>query len=316
MTGPFHTYGPSCLLADDEPDLVSLYSLTDPPDMRSHFFYVSSLPIDDPLAPLPAATGQASENEKIPPQPFSARDNIALEAAWTNLREAQKGKSGHIESRPGTSSKNQSGLTVPVRGSPVDSDHYTKPGSQGDASLGSSKGAQSNPRSVPLGISENLGVNTRQRKRGFSSPLNESHSAKRRSQSPPDEGPGGQELASSLQGTSSRDANISGSPFARAPISQPGSPSGRSVESLVSKDGNEWQAELRANAPHQSSSKPSGLRATVSLDEITVDDPTEHSSVQESQTKIPVGSLRLHLVELPNLKVRCLLSNVSVEHTK
>lgn len=306
MTGPFHTYGPSCLLADEEPELESLYSLTDPPDIRSHFFYVSSLPIDDPLAPLPVATGQTSGNEKTPPQPFSARDNLALESAWTDLREAQKGKSGHSGPRPETSSRNQHGVAVPGRESPLGGSHPNKTGSQGDARLGSSRGVHSNPTSVPVDISENAGVGgvgARQQKRGFSSPLNESHSAKRRSHSPPDEGAEGQKLGSSLQGPSSRDASFSGAPFARAPISQPESPFGRSVESLVSKDGNEWQAELRTNVTHPLPPKPSGLRASVSLDEIDVDEPTEQSSVQESQTKIPVGALRLHLVEVPNLKV-------------
>ncbi|KAJ5106794.1 hypothetical protein N7456_003469 [Penicillium angulare] len=302
MTGPFHTYGPSCLLADEEPEPVSLYSLTDPPDIKSHFFYVSSLPIDDPLAPLPAATGQTPENEKTPPQPFSARDNIALESAWTDLREAKKSKPDDSGSRSETPSKKQPGVAVPGHESPLDGGHANQTGSQWNASLGTSRGAQSNPPSVPLGISQSPGVSASRRKRGFS--LNESHSAKRRSHSPPEQEFEEQQVASSLQGGSSRDASFSGSPFARAPISQPESPFGHSVESLVSKDGNEWQAELRTDVPHPSSSKPSGLRAAVSLDDIDVNDPAEPSSIEESQTNIPVGALRLHLVELPNLKMK------------
>lgn len=96
MAGPIHTYGPTCLLSDGDSDPTALrFSLT-PPKLRAQFFYVSSLPIDDPLSPLPPPSGGRYEIEKIPPQPFSAKDNAALEEAWQALREPRR-------SRPSTS---------------------------------------------------------------------------------------------------------------------------------------------------------------------------------------------------------------------
>ncbi|KAJ5945641.1 hypothetical protein N7454_002480 [Penicillium verhagenii] len=304
MTGPFHTYGPSCLLEADDTELTSLYSLATPPDIRSQFFYVSSLPIDDPLAPLPAASGQSSGNERAPPQPFSARDNIALEAAWSELREAEQGNSGGPSgSRPGTS-KERAGIAVPGRESTFEGNRPSRSANRGDGSLGSSKDTPSNPTSIPEEIAGSFGINTSHRKRMFSSSFNETAAAKRRSLSPPEEDLERQAIVGSLQGPASRDASISGSPFIRAPDSQPGTPLGRSLESIGSRDGAEWQAELRSNAPYHSSTKPSGLRATVSLEDASLEDATDTRNSKESQTKIPVGALRLHLVELPNLKMK------------
>ncbi|KAJ5656560.1 hypothetical protein N7507_008510 [Penicillium longicatenatum] len=303
MTGPFHTYGPSCLLTDDEPELKSLYSLSSPPEIRSQFFYVSSLPIDDPLAPLPAASGQAWGNERAPPQPFSARDNIALETAWSDLREVQQRKSGSSESHAGVS-KGRAGIAVPGHASIFEANRRQRTAARGDSSLGSSRGTTSNSMSIPDEVARPTGSGASHRKRMFSSSLNESSRAKRESFSPPGEDSERHEIASSLQAPPSRDASISGSPFIRAPDSQPGIPLGRSFESLASKDGAEWQAELRSNTPHHSSSKPSGLRATVSLEDTSVDDAAEIADPEEVQTKIPVGAMRLHLVELPNLKMK------------
>ncbi|KAJ6102379.1 hypothetical protein N7486_004806 [Penicillium sp. IBT 16267x] len=303
MTGQFHTYGPSCLLTEVEPELTSLYSLSAPPEIRSQFFYVSSLPIDDPLAPLPAASGQASGNERAPPQPFSARDNLALETAWSDLREAQRMKSGSSGSRPATS-KGRAGIAVPGHESAFEANRRQRMAARGDSSLGSSRGTPSNSTSIPEELAGPSGTGASHRKRMFSSSLNESSTAKRRSLSPPGEDVERQEVATSLQAPPSRDASISGSPFIRAPDSQLGTPLGHSFESLASKDGAEWQAELRINTPHHSSSKPSGLRATVSLEDTSVDDAAETADSEESQTNIPVGALRLHLVELPNLKMK------------
>ncbi|KAJ6005694.1 hypothetical protein N7451_003638 [Penicillium sp. IBT 35674x] len=259
MTGPFHTYGSSCLLTEDEPELTSLYSLSAPPEIRSQFFYVSSLPIDDPLAPLPAASGQASGNERAPPQPFSARDNAALETAWSELREAQRRKSGSSGSRPGTS-KERAGIAVPGHESAFEANRRQKTAARGGSSLGSSRGTPSNWTSIPEEFAGPSGSVGSHRKRTFSSSLNESSTAKRRSCSPPGEDVDRQEIAGSLQAPPSRDASISGSPFIRAPDSQP--------------------------------------------EDTSVDGFAETADSAESQTTIPVGALRLHLVELPNLKMK------------
>src|SRR5271170_275654 len=70
-----HSLGPSCAYYE-EPANAS----DEPPLIRPQFFYVSALPIDDPLSPIPPQSDSKTSNPT--PQPFSARDNAALEEAW------------------------------------------------------------------------------------------------------------------------------------------------------------------------------------------------------------------------------------------
>lgn len=336
MTGPFHTYGPTCLLADEEPELSSLYSRSTPPDVRSQFFYISSLPIDDPLAPLPPPTGQGNESQRLPPKPFSARDAGALESAWQEIGRARLAKATARSNQRPEPTKARPGIAVPNQRSSLEVERRRKPANQEGSSFVSSR--SSNPPSLPDehvsqnpksrsgdapaesyaerrrvvpsmegGLhDENIDTTGKFRKRDRSSSLNESRAAKRRSNSPPaDDGEGMQDDDAALRTNPSRDASMSGSPFIRAPISQSQSPLGRSVESLPLKDStaNEWSAEVRSSAPNRSTQKPSGLRTTVSLDEMEQEQPEESEPQEEHQSKIPVGASRLHLVELPNLQV-------------
>jgi hypothetical protein len=350
MAGPIHTYGPSCLLADEEQNFTRSQSLPSPPEIRSQFFYLSALPIDDPLAPLPPpATG----NERLPPTPFSAKDNIALEEAWHGLREARKTTIADSDrSRPNTSIG--PGIAVPGHESISHVEHQSKAADQEEPHLVGSRGSTlSNPpsfaddlpshshrshlafatgsagiRTQELGGKENrvespLGDGLKHdtpreividRKRARSSSANEAIVAKRKSNDLSDiENVGeGEEETGNLQANRSRDASISGSPFIRAPISQSQTPLGRSFESTSSRDAGERQADLRTSTAPRSAPKPSGLRTTVSLDQLTQDSQGERAEEPNSQSKIPVGVSRLHLVELPNLKVRptSLLSSV------
>src|SRR6202000_521987 len=81
MTQPVHSLGPTCAFYDvEEPDDCSVKDGLTPPKVKAQFFYVSSSPIDDPLSPLPPVS--ADKATDLPPQPFSARDNAALEEAW------------------------------------------------------------------------------------------------------------------------------------------------------------------------------------------------------------------------------------------
>lgn len=345
MTGPFHTYGPTCLLVDEEPELSSLYALSTPPEIRSHFFYVSSLPIDDPLAPLPPPTsGQASEDERTPPKPFSARDNLALEKSWQELgkaRESQQvGQSGPLPESPTA----RSGIAVPGQGSTSDVERRRKLAVRGDASLSSTGSTPSEQPSLPdelpsrsfksrsghpgtsadarpenyaerrLMVSSieddvkdgnpSRSTGSAYRKRDRSTSVNKSLSTKRRSSSPVDHDTEDVHHESvSVRANRSRDASISGSPFIRAPVSQSHSPFGRSVESLPPRDVSHEGPELRVPVTPRSVPKPSGLRTTMSLEGLSQDLTREEESGEDSQIKIPVGASRLHLVELPNLKV-------------
>ncbi|CAG8050624.1 unnamed protein product [Penicillium nalgiovense] len=343
MAGPIHTYGPSCLLVDEDQDLTRFQSLPTPPEIRSQFFYISSLPIDDPLAPLPPPASQGTGSERLPPTPFSTRDNIALEEAWHDLREARKTKfAANHRSRPNTSI-GPSGIAVPGYES-VSNVERRNAANQEDPSLVGSRGSTlSNPPSFPDNVPSrshkshlafatgSAGIRTRElgnenrvgaplsdglkhdtprgiaidRKRARSSSVNESNATKRRSSSPPEvENVGEGEETGSLRADHSHNASMSGSPFIRAPISQSQTPLGRSVESCSSREGGEFQAELRTSTAPRSALKPSGLRTTVSLDQLTQDSRRERTEDSNTQSKIPVGVSRLHLVELPNLKMK------------
>lgn len=354
MTGPFHTYGPACLLEDEEPELSSLFELSLPPEIRSQFFYVSSLPIDDPLAPLPPpASGQASEDERIPPKPFSARDNLALEKSWRELGKAREVQQASKKGSPPVTPTARSGIAVPRQGSASDVETRRKAAARGDGSLSStastpveqtSLGDELPSRSLenrghPGASSETRPEKYAERRLVFSSTeddakdgstgrsdgnvyrardqstsLNESLSTKRRSTSPVDHDADGHDEATSLRVNRSRDASISGSPFIRAPISHSHSPFGRSVESLHLREGSqEGQTELRAHATPPSILKPSGLRTTMSVEDLTQETLPGEGSQEDPQIKIPVGASRLHLVELPNLKV-CAALGCVIEH--
>lgn len=345
MTGPFHTYGSTCLLADEDPELSSFYSYDSPPEVRSQFFYISSLPIDDPLAPVPLATGQGSENERAPPKPFSAKDNLALETSWQSLGKSRRDERATLsKSRPDTS-PTQTGIAVPGQTSSSEAGRYSRTAHKRDsAGLVSGRSTVSNSPSFPdetpgrhLKSRSGLPVSSEprkhvtsfvetslndepprsdphDRKRELSSSLQGSPSAKRRSDSTLGDIDGaddGQVDSGSVRANRSRDVSISGSPFIRAPIPQSHSQFGSSIESLPSKNGaQESSTEARGSAPNPGAPKPSGLRATVSLDQLTQDGSEDGRNQRDSKdrndevkAKIPVGASRLHLVELPNLKV-------------
>lgn len=80
-----HTYDSACLLQPESNQFTRRASEVslDPPKIREQFFYSSALPIDDPLSPVPPpSTSSAAGPSKVPPRPFSIRDNNALEEAW------------------------------------------------------------------------------------------------------------------------------------------------------------------------------------------------------------------------------------------
>nr|UBX54511.1 hypothetical protein [Aspergillus sp.] len=314
---PIHTYGPTCLLADDDADPSSWYSLGRPPNVRPQFFYISSLPIDDPLTALPPPTaGQGPANERAPPQPFSIKDNITLEETWQSIRRTrlQRGVR-NAPSREGTSARNL-GISVPGRASAT--------GTHGSASLtGSQRSPTSMPAMSPDDPSFQHARSSSDRQRGPSptssplsyrkrdlSPTSSPKTIRRRTSGSPlsDDA-----IIEGAENTSprmypSRDGSISGSPFARVSAPHSRSPLGRSVESISSMDGNqEAHPELPSSVTSHMASKPSGLRTSMHQDEALDDSkktPEEPFGDEETQEKVPVGVSRLHLVELPNLKMK------------
>lgn len=63
-----------------------------PPPLHAFWFYTSSLPIDDPLAPIPTVAPTGKQN----PRPFAAYDSTALESAYQELLEENRSRSRRV----------------------------------------------------------------------------------------------------------------------------------------------------------------------------------------------------------------------------
>ncbi|RDW74504.1 uncharacterized protein DSM5745_07166 [Aspergillus mulundensis] len=335
MAGPLHTYGPTCLLADDDPNPSTWHSLIQPPRPRPQFFYVSSLPIDDPLSSLPPSSGGQAHDERVPPQPFSVRDNLALEEAWLSIRVQKLQENAKRKARDADPPKTNTGIAVPGReGVESGADSPRRAGSQRNRRPGTSSGpyTQTLPQRPasrsddPPGSAEyqadgskyssdqsapNSSVggslstsNPFHRKRELSPSAN-ARSSRRRLGDPGDE-PSLDPGSVGSFGHYSRDGSISGSPFIRAPVTQSSSPLSRSVESISVRDVPQSSHEQTASQSY-SASKPSGLRTSTYQEEVE-DESVEDTDIEKEDdndtSKIPVGVSRLHLVELPNLKMK------------
>ncbi|KAK5245828.1 hypothetical protein LTS06_008786 [Exophiala xenobiotica] len=88
MSRNAHSLGPTCAFYDEEDDDATTDG-SNPPRVKAQFFYVSALPIDDPLSPLPPLSADRATD--FPPKPFSMRDNAALEEAWQAFQHGGNG---------------------------------------------------------------------------------------------------------------------------------------------------------------------------------------------------------------------------------
>lgn len=256
MSGPVHTYGPTCHRSTPKQDLVALQSSPNPPQVNAQFFYTSSLPIDDPLTPLPATTTSTAARTASAPQPFSARDNIALEQAWRALADASSQEVGTGKDR----------IRDPGPGS-----------GRGDIGVDAGiPGGMPMKRSEQFNRHDGSGPSTWPRK--STSPLGRRFkSIKRNTIS----FPGSEDLASSSVGASS----------------SRGQEDFQNDENVQSLDFGAENGEMTASEPSEAITH----NATVDVPDTasSLDDPEDRSA----RYKIPVGVSRLHLVELPGLKV-------------
>lgn len=286
MSGPVHTYGSTCLRSSHKEDLSKYLSSPTPPIVQAQFFYASSLPIDDPLTPLPAPSSGSSTSQIKSAQPFSGRDNIALEEAWKALREAHRAKSpqnSHDDSpsnsRPPTADENPKN---PIR-IPTIRPKISISGEGDAASPASSIGIEHGPVS-----SKRRDISTIDRRTKIAKHSNAS--------SPGALTPAEGGDASSVAGSES---NISGSPFIRAPSKSTGSlprrvPSrspGRYGESATASQSNIEVDSIRGDS--EFGEPPADAKGDVTV--------AERNDLPKFN--IPVGISRLHLVELPKLKV-------------
>lgn len=270
-------------------------------------------------------------NERAPPQPFSAKDHIALEDAWRTLRETVGRKAASKAGIQERTSTRNSFISVPgleagrLRpagsrdgASPFES-QQNSPNVSGSALEAynakvranyRASGVDAAPRSsweglrVPPGQgyeagdgagSASIGIRKRERP-SFSH--NFKPTKRRTSESAHDEAALNEGDTESGR-TTPRDVNISGSPFIRAPLVPP-SPLGRSLES------GSGSQELHT-APHSRGANTSGVRPGLHQEDLLDDAQTETGEQpgdEDMKAKIPVGVSRLHLVELPNLKMK------------
>ncbi|KAL8716889.1 MAG: hypothetical protein Q9225_005812 [Loekoesia sp. 1 TL-2023] len=94
-----HTYGPDCSLQPESNVFTRRASTVsaDAPLLRAQFFYSSPLPIDDPLSPVPPPSNKPVTASRVSPRPFSVADNQALEEAWQLLQQTRSER--HDEKR-------------------------------------------------------------------------------------------------------------------------------------------------------------------------------------------------------------------------
>ncbi|KAI1343808.1 DDHD domain-containing protein [Xylariaceae sp. FL0016] len=82
-----HNYGSQCRLA---PVINPFTKQTDGiPPVNAQFFYISPIPIDDPLSASPVAATTDSKSARATLRPFAPGDNNALEKAWIGLASDQ-----------------------------------------------------------------------------------------------------------------------------------------------------------------------------------------------------------------------------------
>lgn len=316
-----HTYGPTCALHDDSDS--SGDNDNSLPRVKAQFFYTSSLPIDDPLSPLPPiSSGKASD---LPPQPFSVRDNAALEEAWQSM---QSGRNGGSKNKRRNSRNQAVGgvsnlpeLRHRSRSPDIETAESTSPGKNARPSDRDKNSANKQlnseaqvmldvPRSGrdeasrPVDLQELQSENlehaqemerqSSKHKRHFSPfrHISRERKASRESSSRPsnlDSVP--QAVPQKLSGVES---DISGRPFARAP-------SGRNIRSTFATtigDATFSSDESNQSAGEENVKKDKSR--SQKLDRQSRE--KEHDTAEKNF--VPVGISRLHLVEIPDLVMK------------
>ncbi|KAK2736404.1 hypothetical protein FQN57_000781 [Myotisia sp. PD_48] len=335
MTAPTHTYGPTCLLYDSEIDSAIHHDpdelVPPPPGVRAQFFYYSPFPIDDPLSPLPAPAVPGASQTKLPPRPFSVRDNIALEEAWQGLRsayeEAKAAEAGDEEENPqdlgdspnhgtrfrGETEDNQKGRISQPRwmskGSWEKDDRVGGSGQSGKRVLSTTVPSESRSDilSEPSRSISKRNLGLRESKQAINTTFSADHLPKTPvrkglSLSPMEDGlkaVGPSTPPLMIQASD----DISGSPFIRAPVRE--RPSSLTKSPFA-------QTESIKNTPGSLSPPPQATfdfedscfkRREASPTRAQSPSPSLPSEIDAGAT-VTVGASRLHLVELPNLQMK------------
>jgi hypothetical protein len=296
MSGPVHTYGATCLRATPKQDLVALRSSSTPPQVHAQFFYTSSLPIDDPLTPLPAPTNSAPSNAASVPQPFSTRDNITLEQTWRAL-EVSRSARPQQEASESLEGSRRSSLILRGKQSLENATSVSGPSLAKRTSEGIAINDQrERGESLDTTGQRSLGKSTSLKKRDISPLGRRVKSAKRTSASSPGAEDEGFDFSTSHEGRPPSN-HISGSPFARSSLRRSKSPSESTLGDGTERNSARFEASARDFKDNDTN--PAG-DAHLAQETGAAGEDTENDS---AEYKIPVGVSRLHLVELPGLKV-------------
>lgn len=321
MSGPAHTLGLTCIFHDDEATNTPTNSL-DPPPIKAQFFYVSSIPIDDPLSPLPPLSSDTKSSQAHQPQPFSVRDNAALLDAWQGVEhllgptlttEAGSDPRPHIGERGRTlgelvrfprfkgDGKSPTAAPHPQDANPVSpAKDPADRASLTSLDLMSSAGAALSSYQKPKKPSP---------KEGDASPSDatERGSQKKHRRFSPLRKTKAQEEASSssvlpsplLQTDGGADTDISGRPFARAPtftsIDGQNDQDTAAAATISTRHSGSHERDASAESPNPPAH--SKLHNVFHA-------PKEDEEEGKEKALVPVGISRLHLVELPKLLMR------------
>ncbi|EEP75497.1 conserved hypothetical protein [Uncinocarpus reesii 1704] len=331
MAAPAHTYGPACLLYEPpeqrqtRPDPNT--EILKPPKIRVQYFYLSSLPIDDPLTAVPIPSGTADAS-KLPPRPFSVHDNIALEKAWQSLRSVGEEESHKDRDEIEDGLRSSRRLTVRGKKKEETASQTSDPRGTPETVVGLSSsfparqtgGGSSDNDDFQEGNSFNglkddeddSNANRRMARERGSSNASELGSFRKRRSLPIDRkskasrrnrhsSPGGYEDGSEEgSGRSSPqiirhsdDTNISGSPFIRAPIRDRENrrPTPTLRLSKDSIDTNFMRGQMAASPNADGDKRQDG-------------DKSEDLENTEPEITVTVGASRLHLVEFPKLEMK------------
>ena len=323
-----HTYGPECSLQPESNVFTRRASTVsaDAPSIRAQFFYSSPMPIDDPLSPVPPPSTKASTGPRVPPRPFSVADNKALEEQWQLLQNAD------IQSR-GSASKedlNEIPDTASLAASNSLAEKIEQAASQSHSPTDPHLALCDNPAHIPfdtampvdrdeIGRDEfDAGVPKKHRSpfhkhaKGEGDDTGESSSLKKSSlhRKHPS--------ADTPYGSSPSERDTTGTPFLRVasrlrsrsrspkpPKAEPQTVDG-TMEKFEPDDGArpagaDEQPEEPVPAPMETESDVDSLLCRSNAAR-----SRRHSSVRRKDSKqitVPVGVSRLHLVEMPALKM-------------
>lgn len=321
MSVPTYPLGRTCNLHhidnDDDEITGAARNSSHPPPIKTQFFYVSSILLDDPLSPLPPISSNTKSSLAHQPQPFSVRDNAALKHAWQGIEHllaSTSRKDAVASQRPRVGERGRT-LGELVRFPRFKGDGKSPgaaPRSRDGASASAVRDSADLPMVKPVELLSSTTVTTSSQKNlkkpstreddGSSSDdegtERDSRRRYRRSTSlrtrkAQEESAASSVLSPVLQIDAEADTDVSGRPFARAPTLR--APNDQEDLDKVARSA-QTEFDRGATGGSQTPASQSKSRQAVPCqDEV---------GKEEESVFIPVGVSRLHLVEMPDLLMK------------